>query len=100
MQLDPRNQILPSLCRNLNSQFAEKPGAQALTKAAYCSSVKGTTDNLPILTSGDWANNLFPLICASETASGNALPALIFTCGFFGSLAFTDTTVAVPTPLL
>src|ERR1700676_170501 len=73
---------------------------QALINAAYCSSVKGTTDNLPIFTSGDCANSLFPLICSSKTASRNAFPALILTCGFLGSFTTTATTVAVPTALL
>ena len=37
----------------------------------YCAAVNGTTDNLPILTSGESANNLFALISASVTTFGS-----------------------------
>src|ERR1700730_17095547 len=75
------------------------PHYQGLVKAAYCSSVKGTTESLPCRTSGESANSLFALICARVTGLESALPALMVTSGFWGSVALTDTTEAVPTAL-
>src|SRR3974390_1408850 len=68
--------------------------------ALYCGFVRGTTDNRPILTSGDSANSLLALICSSETGRASAVPTLIFTTGFLGSAASTETTDAVPTARL
>src|SRR5271157_4250574 len=68
--------------------------------ALYCAFVSGTTDSRPIFTSGESANSLLALICSSDTGLARALPTLIFTTGFLGSAASTDTTVAVPTATL
>src|SRR5258706_1809158 len=70
------------------------------TKNLYCSSVNGTTDNLPILTNGESLKIFSFLISSSETAFASAFPALIFTTDFSGSFASTHTSVAAPTALL
>jgi hypothetical protein len=72
---------------------------QAPVKSSYCAFVKGTTESLPIRTSGESAKSLFALISSSDTGLASAFPALITTTGFLGSEAFTETTVAVPTAL-
>src|SRR5882672_72697 len=69
-------------------------------KNPYCAAVSGTTLSLPCRTKGESANSLLALTSASVTGLFNAAPALILTCGFFGSEASTETTVAVPTALL
>src|SRR5579862_1784777 len=64
---------------------------------SYCSLLRGTTESLPWRSSGEFANNLLALISARVTGVASGLPALILTLGTLGSVASTDSTVAVPT---
>src|SRR5579864_1295291 len=64
---------------------------------SYCSLPRGTTESLPWRSSGEFANNLLALISARVTGVASGLPALILTLGTLGSVASTDSTVAVPT---
>src|ERR1700675_2303030 len=79
------------VCRSLRCHLS--------VSSLYCASVRGTTLNRPCRTRGESANSLFAFISASVTGLASGLPTLIFTCGFLGSTASTDTTVAVPTAL-
>ena len=63
----------------------------------YCSGVRGTTESLPILTSGEAENSLLALIAARATGLASGFPAAISICGFLGFGSFTETTDAVPT---
>src|ERR1700682_4225880 len=65
-----------------------------------CSLLSGTTLSLPCRTRGESANSLLAFTSASVTGLPSGFPALIFTCGFLGSAASTETTLAVPTALL
>src|SRR5205807_7110741 len=73
---------------------------QSPVRSLYCAVVSATTDRRPCLTRGESANSLLALISARLTGWAIGLPALIFTRGFRGSLASTETTDAVPTTLL
>src|ERR1700731_1881053 len=68
--------------------------------ALYCALLSGTTERRPWRTSGESAKRELALICDRETGLARALAACIFTCGFLGSVASTETTVAVPPALL
>src|SRR5581483_4943918 len=91
-------------CRSLPALGMTKKeqtvGGYCDVKCLYCAAVSGTTDNRPCRTRGDSANILLALTSASVTGFAIGFPALIFTLGFLGSLASTDTTEAVPTALL
>src|SRR5437879_5138380 len=88
------------VCPILSHFLTKGWGVHSPVKKLYCSFVSGTTLSLPCRTKGDSANNLFAFTSASDTGRANVLPTLIFTRGFFASLASTSTTDAVPTALL
>src|SRR5882762_10400639 len=75
-------------------------GNQSPARNLYWTSVRGTTERRPILTSGESAKSFPDLISANVTGLGSGFPALISTLGFLGSEASTEATEAVPTALL
>ena len=80
-------------------EVADGRSVYSPVKNLNCAAFSGTTDNLPWRTSGESANTELAFTSASVTGLAMALPTLIFTAGFFGSLGSTETTVAVPTAL-
>src|SRR5512146_2287270 len=84
--------IRPAVC--------DEPFRQSPLRNLNCAVFSGTTLNLPWRTNGESAKSLCALISAKVTGLPSAFPILIFTRGFLGSEASTETTDAVPTALL